>query len=325
MNKPFWGIYASHLGDFIMLKKQLGFKYMTEETILSIFDRFTIERGESVMGITKELADCWYNYGPNSSDSYRYHKAVCLNQFSSYLCERGIRSYVRSLPAYNRSFTPYIFSTEQIKALFAGCDALRGTKRNMNSVVMTLPALVRLLYGTGLRISEALALKNSDVRLEEDYLVVRDSKNGKERMIPISRSVSLVCREYRNYRDRLPLGLTRDQNFFVSLCGKACKRDSIYKWFHRALRAAGIARDDHGPRLHDLRHTFSVHTLAMMAESGSDLYCSLPILSSYLGHECLESTNQYVRLTSDMYPGLLKEIDMVCLNVFPNLEAHETN
>jgi integrase/recombinase XerD len=325
MNKPLWGIYASYLGDFIMLKRQLGFKYKTEETILSIFDRFTIERGESVLGITQELADCWYNYGPNSSDSYRYHKGVCLNQFSTYLCERGIHSYVRSMPAYDKSFTPYIFSTKQIKTLFAACDALRSTKRSMNSVVMTLPALVRLLYGTGLRISEALALKNSDVHLEENYLIVRDSKNGKERMIPISQSVSSVCKEYRNYRDQLPLGLTKEQNFFVSLCGKACNRNSIYKWFHRARWAAGISRDDHGPRLHDLRHTFSVHTLAMMAESGSDLYCSLPILSSYLGHECLESTNQYVRLTSDMYPGLLKDIDMICLNVFPNQEAHETN
>ena len=325
MNKPFWGIYASHLGDFIMLKRQMGFKYITEETILSLFDRFTIERRESVIGISKELADCWYNYGPNSSDSYRYHRAVCLNQFSAYLSERGIRSYVRSLPAYNRSFTPYIFSTRQVKALFAGCDALRARKQSYNSVVVILPALVRLLYGTGLRISEALALKDSDVNLEDDYLIVRDSKNGKQRMIPISRSVSLVCREYGKYRNRLPLGLTRDPNFFVSLCGKACKRGSIHKWFHKALQTAGITRNDHGPRLHDLRHTFSVHTLAMMAESGSDLYCSLPILSGYLGHECMESTNQYVRLTSEMYPELLKEVDMVCLNVFPNLEAHETN
>lgn len=326
MNKPFWGIYASQLRDFITLKRQMGFKYMTEETILSIFDRFTIEHGESVMGITKELADGWYNFGPNSSDSYRYHKAVCLNQFSSYLCEIGIRSYIRRLPAFNSSFTPYIFSTRQIKALFTGCDALRTMRRDINSVVVILPALVRLLYSTGLRISEALALQDSDVNLEDDYLVVRDSKNGKQRMIPISRSVSLVCSEYRKYKDRLPLGLTRDPNFFVSLCGKACKRDSIHKWFHKALRAAGIPSCDHGPRVHDLRHTFSVHTLAMMAESGSDLYCSLPILSSYLGHECLESTNQYVRLTSEMYPGLLKEVDMVCLDVFPNLEvAHETN
>lgn len=326
MNKPFWGIYACHLRDFIALKRQLGFKYQTEERILSIFDRFTIERGESIVGITKELADSWYNVSETSSDSYRYHRVVCLNQFSTYLCERGIHSYIARLPLNKGTFTPYIFSTRQIKALFAGCDGLRSVKNNYNSIVIILPALVRLLYGTGLRISEALALEDSDVNLEDNYLVVRDSKNGKQRMIPISQSVSLVCREYRKYRDRLPLGPERDPNLFVSLCGKACKRDSIYKWFWMALRSAGINRTDQGPRLHDLRHTFSVHTLALMAESGSDLQYSLPILSNYLGHERLESTNQYVRLTAEMYPGLLKEVDMVCLNVFPSLEAHhETN
>lgn len=83
------------------------------------------------------------------------------------------------------------------------------------------------------------------------------------------------------------------------------------------LRAAGIAKNDTGPRLHDLRHTFSVHALAGMAESGIDLYCSLPILSTYLGHQSLEATNAYVRLTAEMYPGLLKDVDFICLNVFP--------
>ena len=78
-------------------------------------------------------------------------------------------------------------------------------------------------------------------------------------------------------------------------------------------------------RLDFLRHTFSVHSLAMMAESGVDLYCSLPILSTYLGHQSLEATNGYVRLTSEMYPGLLRDADMVCLNVFPNTDEYEAN
>jgi len=326
MNNLFCGIYANHLKDFIASKRQLGFNYKTEEITLKIFDRFTIERGESVIGITKQLSDDWYNFRPNISQTYRYHRSISLNQFSSYLCDIGIKSYIRSLPTYHKSFTPYIFSTLQVNALFDACDTLRAGKKHTNTVLMVLPALVRLLYGSGLRIGEVLALKDSDVNVEDNYLVVQDSKNGKQRMLPISQSVSLACSQYMEYRDRMPLVLAKDENFFVSLCGKACLRDSIHKWFGIALQIAGISRTQRGSRLHDLRHTFSVHSLAMMAESGSDLYCSLPILSGYLGHACLESTNQYVRLTSEMYPGLLKDIDMVCLNVFPNLEeAHETN
>jgi integrase len=81
----------------------------------------------------------------------------------------------------------------------------------------------------------------------------------------------------------------------------------------------------HGPRVHDLRHTFAVTSLAQMAESGIDLYCTLPILSAYLGHQSLSATDSYVRLTAGMYPGLLKDIDMVCLNVFPDINCHEAN
>ena len=108
-----------------------------------------------------------------------------------------------------------------------------------------------------------------------------------------------------------------------SVC--SCNADHVRKWFKKILGIAGISLHDQGPRLHDLRHTFSVHSLAMMAEAGIDLYCSLPTLSTYLGHQSLEATNAYVRLTAEMYPGLLKDVDLICLNVFPNNEYHATH
>ena len=83
------------------------------------------------------------------------------------------------------------------------------------------------------------------------------------------------------------------------------------------LTLANIAKDQ--IRLHDVRHTFAVHALATMAEAGIDLYCSLPVLSTYLGHQSVKATNSYVRLTADMYPELIKKIDVICFNVFPKL------
>ena len=101
----------------------------------------------------------------------------------------------------------------------------------------------------------------------------------------------------------------------------------VYGWFRKILVRAGIpyAGGHQGPRIHDLRHTFAVHSLAKMAESGLDLYCALPYLSTYLGHQSIRATNGYVRLTAEMYPGLLKNIDTVCLNVFPKIMCHETD
>ena len=176
-----------------------------------------------------------------------------------------------------------------------------------------------------MRIGEALALKNKDINLDDNYFIVRDSKNGKERLIPISASLSEVLKQYVKYKNLLPISFLRTDNLFITLSGGACTVDHIRKWFKKILWEAGISCNPHGPRLHDLRHTFSVHSLAMMAEAGTDLYCSLPTLSSYLGHQSLEATNSYVRLTSEMYPGLLKDVDLICLNVFPKTEYYATN
>ncbi|MDE3214026.1 MAG: tyrosine-type recombinase/integrase, partial [Bacteroidota bacterium] len=151
-----------------------------------------------------------------------------------------------------------------------------------------------------------------------------DSKNGQERLIPVSSSLSGVLKEYLHYKSQLPFRRPASRHFFTTLCGDSCKRDNIHEWFCRALHLAGISRNGRGPRIHDLRHTFCVHSLAMMAEQGIDLYCSLPTLSVYLGHQSLEATDAYVRLTADMYPGLIKDVDMICLNVFPKIMPYAT-
>ncbi|MDT8402547.1 MAG: tyrosine-type recombinase/integrase [Bacteroidales bacterium] len=328
MNKrQFLGIYSQHIKDFIALKRGLGYKYETEEVLLSVFDRFTVQRGEQTLGVTRELASAWCNKNENESSSYRKHRMICLSQLSSYLCQIGIRSYIPRIPVLKTSFTPHIFSKAEIAALFQAADQLRAKRKSMKTIIFSIPAILRFLYATGVRISEVLALQNKDINLDDKYFILRDSKNGRERMIPISQSLAQVCRDYVTNRDKLFNFQQRNQYFFTSCNGLPIKRDAVYRKFRLILRAAGISHlgENRGPRLHDLRHTFSVHSLAMMAENGMDLYCSLPILSTYLGHQSFQSTNSYVRLTAEIYPELLKDVDAICLNVFPNIENYESN
>jgi len=70
-NNQAWGIYAPYIRDFVNMKKSFGFKYITQKRILHRFDRFTIERGETKVGISKELADKWCERRSNESDSNR--------------------------------------------------------------------------------------------------------------------------------------------------------------------------------------------------------------------------------------------------------------
>lgn len=322
----FLGIYSQHIRDFIALKRGLGFKYETEEIIYSLFDRFTVQRGEQTLGVTRELADAWCKKNENESSSYRKHRMICLSQLSAYLCQIGIRSYIPQIPVLRTSFTPYIFSKAEVSALFHAADQLRAKQKYMKTIIFSIPVLIRFLYATGVRISEALTLKNRDINLDDKYFILRDSKNGKERMIPISQSLAIVCRDYVTNRNKLNCQ-TENEHFFISCNGLPITRDAVYRKFRLILKGAGISHlgENRGPRLHDLRHTFSVHSLAMMAETGMDLYCSLPILSTYLGHQSLHSTNSYVRLTAEIYPELLKDVNAICLNVFPNLENYESD
>lgn len=310
--------------QYIAFKQNLGYKFVSVESAYRIFDQFTILNGESEIGITKELADKWAVKRPNESDSTCYKRVMYLIQFSSFLNDLGFPSYVPRLPkAYKTTFTPFIFSKEQMKMIFETSDRLK-VNNFMDSTVNVIPALLRILYGTGIRIGEAVSLKVKDVNLTEQYLIIRQSKNGKDRMIPFSDSLADVLREYRN---SLQIIQGPEDYFFVKRNGRRCIPKVIYEWFRKVLWEAGISHGGKGlgPRLHDLRHVFSVRSLASMAESGLDLYYSLPILSEYLGHQSLEATEKYVRLTSEMYPGIISSVNNICSYAFPEVDDHASN
>jgi integrase len=324
MNKS---IYELHIKQFIEMKKTLGFKFQTGAIVLNQIDTLAAGRMEVSSGITKEFAEVWGKKKYYESDSYRYSRICCLAQFSSYLCDLGIQSFIPKLPPFPKStFIPYIYSQKEIEALFRASDELRLSNLQMDSCIFCMPALIRLLYCTGMRLGEALAMKMEDVNLDESYLRVRDSKNGKQRIIPISDSLTSVCKEYAKYRNHLPLGKRKSGYFFIKLDGSKCGY-SVGKWFKKCLIRAAIPYIGRwqGPRIHDLRHTFAVTSLANMAESGIDLYASLPILSSYLGHQSLKATDHYVRLTANMFPDLIKNVDMICLDVFPKFRNYEAD
>ncbi|NQY73567.1 MAG: hypothetical protein HRT90_02270 [Candidatus Margulisbacteria bacterium] len=72
-----------------------------------------------------------------------------------------------------------------------------------------------------------------------------------------------------------------------------------------------------GPRLHDMRHTFSVHCLRRWVLEGKDLAAYLPILKTYLGHDSFSDTPQYLRLTADLYPDITAKMQQKFGDVIP--------
>ena len=138
-----------------------------------------------------------------------------------------------------------------------------------DSVMFVMPALLRFLLCTGLRIGEALGLLDTDVNLQNKMLIIRDSKNGKERLVPFSDSLATILTQYRIHRVRLnPSPST--SHFFLSARGRSLEPGDIYVCFKRILHKAGIPfkGNHYGPRVHDFRHTFAVRSLVHMLENG---------------------------------------------------------
>jgi len=225
-------------------------------------------------------------------------------------------------PKPKKNFTPHIYTQKELDNIFEACDNLECNYIGRDSLYIVMPALVRFLFGTGVRIGEALDLKVNDINLAHNYLALRDTKNGKERLLPFSESLAMVLKQYLKHRDRVN-PLKQKIFFFTTARGRKCNSQQIYKVFRKVLDDAGIPfkGGHYGPRVHDLRHTFAVKSLVNMIANGTDVYCSLPVLSTYLGHQSLEATNQYVRLTAEHHPGLIQNIEDVFINVFPSIES----
>ncbi len=283
-----------------------------------MFDRFTIENNITSIGLTKELADKWAKKRPNESDVTRYKRVNVIINFSIYLNYQGYQSYIpKRLKPYRTTFTPYIFSQEELKSFFYACDTIKVHKKSAMRFV--LPVIFRMIYSCGLRLNEALSLKCGDVNLTERYTVIRDTKNGQDRILPIAASLADVCTLYKKEF----LSSHNNANYFFTHNNtQRYSSSTVYKWFRRVLWKAGISHGGKGvgPRVHDLRHSFSVHSLANMSRNGLDLYYSLPILSQYLGHKSLEATDKYVKLTSEMYPELIQKVNSICSYVFPEVK-----
>ena len=317
--------YRSSLAPFftsyVEFKRNLGYK-MQYTHVFKNFDRFLHEHAYKLIGLTEDILSGWCERRANEGERTRYSRIVEVKNFAVYLNGLGYPSFVPRLPKrYSSAFTPYIFSHEDLARFFASCDLL-DYHANYQSLHHILPALFRLLYGCGLRISEALSLRCEDVNLSDGCITINETKNGEQRQLPLSNSLRIVLEQYvAHYR----MNARGREYFFVKRNGERCTAGTIYKKFRKILFHAGISHGGmgKGPRLHDLRHSFSVHSLARMAEQGLDLYYCLPLLSKYLGHKSLAATDPYVRLTAEMYPRLLDEVNRICAFVFPQLSRGE--
>lgn len=312
-NCSFVGPLAGAMKEHLDLLESLGHKGHGVRSTLRVLGLWLRERGvRRAQQITPKLLLEWLN-----DQSARLHpftvagRTAMVKRFFLYLHSRGVLATnpAALLPLGRKPhYLPHVFTLEDVRRLLTqGVAALRDlfTRR-------TAYAFFHLLYATGMRRSEALALRLEDVDVSRKLLHIRRTKFHKERIIPIGPRVAenlsahLAARQER-YRELGP------RDFVFASPGKAARTrptgpmDGAVAWhlFDRMLRAVGlrpargrVGPTSHGaPRIHSLRHAFCVHRLLKWYREGADLTHKLFLLSTYVGHRGPDLTVVYLRAT----------------------------
>ena len=310
----FSSIFAPFIESYINDKNLQGFNTKRYKSYLSEFDSFLVKIVKKDLCIKSEDIKNWINTRINDKQSTLYTRICVISNFCRYMGNLGHECYVPKRPKISFSNTrSTIFTHQQMQTIFTESDRLVTRIQCPKSIQIIIPVLIRLLYSTGIRINEALSIKNSDLDFDRQAIVINDTKNQKQRIAPINKSLESVLKQYIVYRNKIPIANINhpDSYLFVSTIGKPCSYITVYKYFSRIIEKCRLQQNEYvnSPSLHSLRHTAAVHSLIKLTQSGKDLYCSLPLLSIFMGHKSVLGTEYYVKLTQDMYPEILK-LDM---------------
>lgn len=293
--------------SYVDHKRSLGLRFCSDAAVLRSYDRamgdIAIEavKSEAVLAFLSGSGPITTRWG------LKYH---ILRSFYRYVVGRSfaaVSPLPTQMPKLPAPMLPYVYSTAELMRLVAATDTLQTTQHPLRAT--TMRCLFLLLYGTGMRIGEALSLTAHDVDLAACLLTVRDTKFFKTRLVPMGPRLTAVMTEYLVLRCQLPLPMDEASPFLATDSGTRLQYNAVNRLFCRLRKAAQISREGtarYQPRIHDIRHTAAVHRVIAWYRAGEDVQRLLPQLATYLGHVDIASTQRYLSMT----PELLQEASL---------------
>jgi site-specific recombinase XerD len=295
---------APQIHRFICLRQLSGTDYHSQAQLLGYFDRFLVEQGLNEPRLTAPITDRYLETLSHLTPRVQYNRFCVVRQLCQYLSRTDPLAYVPEPPrtvSSQGAHPPYIYPPSEISALLAAASELPPTGSLRPHTYRTL---LGLLYSTGVRIGEALALNLEHFYRAESCLYISQGKFRKARWVPLSASTARALQQYVDRRRDTP-PRSPDAPLLLNQRARRLHPSTVNHTFRQLLRHCGIAHHRHtGPRIHDLRHTFALERLLAWYRDGEDVNARLPWLATYLGHVDIHSTQVYLRAT----PELLEEV-----------------
>jgi integrase/recombinase XerD len=309
-NKSGWtSKIGPRLEGFLNFMRLSGYQYKIQERWLRQLDQYCLEKNVSESELTKDVIESFCLGDGSESMATRQDRRRLIRKLAEYLRKCDWDVYIPPLPEkpfrYPRH-QPYIYTEDELSQLFTQIDNWEQSPQSHSNRKIIDPLLFRMLYGCGLRITEALHLTISDVDLAEGVLKIRQAKNQKQRLVPMAEGLTNRCRAYFSC---LHSQSEPGSYFYPGFHGGCYDSSTIYVRFRQYLWKAGISHSGSGPRVHDLRHAYCVHRLKKWVLEGKDLTNLMPYLSVYLGHTDFRGTEYYLRLTADLYPDIISKLE----------------
>jgi integrase/recombinase XerD len=263
------------IAQYVSFRKSLGQDFESDGKRLRTFSRLAGESMEIDSVKPPQVAAFLAGRGPITR--YWHLKYGTLRGFFSYAVTRGYLStspLPATVPKLPARFVPHIYSREELRRLL---DSTASYQKHKTRIVMephTFRAILLLLYGAALRVSEALSLNLADVDLEEAVIVIRDTKFYKTRLVPLGSDLNDVMTKYAKQRKRDRHSQSNNAPFFVTRLGARISSRLLRHAFQRLRTHSGVRRKGGPrcqPRLHDLRHAAAVHRLTAWYREGKDV------------------------------------------------------
>ena len=304
--------FASFLGkvmeDHVTHMRALGRRYVTNEELLSRFDRF-LQRRPDLSGLAlNEIVEHWVREQPSPSHLFDARRAGRIVSKALHRLDPSVpilpigESVARAARQQHRA--AHLYSDEEVQRILQAALAYPSPKSPWRPI--WLFTMLMLAYCAGLRGGEIARLRLMDVDLRDGTIEIRQSKFFKHRRLPLASGVLAALRHYLSLRKQAAAPMNPNSPLFWSpQRNRGYTVGGMRIVLTDVLRRAGVKpmRGALGPRIHDMRHTMVGHRMREWYKAGVNPQSRLPYLATYLGHKDIRSTLVYLKIT----PELLQE------------------